>query len=79
LAQWHSLLLDNLDDAPDGIVEQIAGHVALAGPEQEFLAAQLAYRRNDVEAARKLITGCLRKLPGHKGFRDFAAAVGVEA
>ncbi|BBZ49531.1 hypothetical protein MHEI_12480 [Mycobacterium heidelbergense] len=37
---------------------------------------------NDVtntDAARDLTAQCLRKLPGHNGFREFAAEIGATA
>lgn len=33
LAQWHGLLLENLEDADGGVLDRIIGHAALAGPE----------------------------------------------
>jgi len=77
LAEWHSLLLDNLEDAEGGVLDGIAGHAALGGPEQKFLSARLAHRRGDTAHARDLVSQCLRKLPGHGGFRQFAAEIGA--
>jgi hypothetical protein len=77
LAQWHGLLLDNVDDTPGGVLDRIAGHAALDGPERKFFAARLALRRDDIGTARKLVRQCLQKLPGHTEFRDFAAEVGA--
>ena len=34
LAQWHGLLLENLADTDGGLLDRIAGHAALGGPEQ---------------------------------------------
>jgi hypothetical protein len=79
LAEWHGLLLEHLADTEGGLLDSIATHAALGGPEQAFVRARLAHRRGDTEAARDLVTGCLRKLPGHKDFRDFAAEIGVPA
>ncbi|WP_287015105.1 hypothetical protein [Gordonia sp. (in: high G+C Gram-positive bacteria)] len=78
MAQWYLYLLDNLDDTPDGVLDQIAQHTSLAGVEQTFFAAQLALRRSELATARQLVTECLRTLPRHSQFRAFAAEVGVE-
>ncbi len=51
LAEWHGLLLDNLEDT-DGVLDRIVGHVALGGPEQKFLSAHLAHRREDTAHPR---------------------------
>ncbi len=77
LAHWHRLLLDNLDDAEaGGVLDRIAGHAALGGPERTFFAAQLSARRGDLATARKLVAQCLTKLPGHSEFQRFAAEIG---
>lgn len=77
LAQWHGLLLDNLEDTAGGVLDRIAGHAALAGPEHTFFAARLAHRRGDIATARKLASTCLQKLPGHNRFREFATEIGA--
>jgi hypothetical protein len=79
LAEWHGLLLENLVDTEGGLLERIAGHAALGGPEHMFLSARLAHRRGNTDAARDLVARCLRKLPGHNDFREFAAEIGVTA
>lgn len=79
LAEWHGLLLENLVDTEGGLLDRIAGHAALSGPEQTFLSARLAHRRGNTDVARDLVARCLRKLPGHKGFREFAAEIGATA
>jgi hypothetical protein len=78
LAEWHGLLLENLVDT-GRLLDRIATHAALGGPEQTFVRARLAHRRGNTVAARDLVTGCLRKLPGHKDFRDFGAEIGATA
>lgn len=77
LAEWHGLLLENLVDTAGGLLERIAAHEALGGPEQTFLSARLAHRRGHTDAARDLVAQCLRKLPGHNDFREFAAQIGA--
>lgn len=79
LAEWHGLLLDNLVDTEGGQLDRIAGHAALGGPEHMFLSARLAQRRGNADVARDLVTRCLRKLQGHKDFREFAAEIGATA
>ena len=79
LAEWHGLLLENLADTEGGLLDRIAGHAALGGPEQTFLSARLAHRRGNTDVARDLVARCLRKLPGHKDFREFAAEIGATA
>lgn len=65
------------DDIKGGLLDTIAAHAALGGPAQTFLAARLAHRRGDADAARDLVTRCLRKQPGHKAFREFAVQIGA--
>jgi len=79
LAEWHGLLLENLADTEGGLLDRIVTHAALGGPEQTFLSARLEHRRGNTDVARDLTAGCLRKLPGHKDFRDFAAEIGAAA
>ena len=79
LAQWHGLLLENLADTEGGLLDRIAGHAALGGPEQTFVSARLAHRRGNSDVARDLSAQCLQKLPGHKEFREFAAEIGAAA
>ena len=79
LAEWHGLLLENLVDTAGGLLDRIATHAALGGPAQTFLSARLAHRRGDTDAARELTVQCLRKLPGHNGFREFAAEIDATA
>jgi hypothetical protein len=77
LAEWHALLLENLVDSQGGLFDRIVTHAALGGPERTFLSARLAHRHGNTNLARDLTAQCLRKLPGHKGFRDFAAEIGA--
>lgn len=79
LAEWHGLLLENLVDTKGGLIDRIAGHAALGGPEHMFLCARLAHRRGNTDVARELVARCLRKLPGHNDFREFAAEIGATA
>ena len=79
LAQWHGLLLENVADTDGGLLDRIARHAALGGPEQTFLSARLAHRRGNTDVARDLTAQCLRKLPGHNDFREFAAEIGAVA
>ncbi len=79
LVEWHNLLLMHLADTEGGLLDSIATHAALGGPEQTFLSARLAQRRGNTDVARDLVARCLRKLPGHKDFREFAAEIGAAA
>ncbi len=79
LAEWHGLLLENLANTEGGLLDRIVTHAALGGPEQTFLSARLEHRRGNTDVARDLIAHCLRKLPGHKDFHDFAAEIGAAA
>ena len=76
LADWHTLLLDRLSGSEDEeLLDRLVDHRALAGPERTFLQAQLAHRRGDDEAARKLVHDSLEGLPGHPGFHDLARRI----
>ncbi len=79
LAEWHLLLLERLagSEAEDRL-DRLAGHPALGGPELTFLQARLAQIRGDTDTARALTEACLRRLPGHNGFADFAVQIGAE-
>lgn len=79
LAEWHGLLLENLADTEGGLLDRITNHSALGGPEQTLLSARVAHRRGNTDAARDLTAQYLRKLPGHNGFREFAAEIGATA
>jgi hypothetical protein len=78
LAEWHEMLLERLagSDAEDQL-DRLVSHPALGGPERTFLQAQLAHDRGDTAAARKLIQECVRELPGHPEFAQFAAEMGA--
>ncbi len=49
-----------------------------AGPEADFLKAQAARLRGDLDEARTLIAECLKHLPGSTEFAAFAEEVGAE-
>ncbi len=51
---------------------------ALAGPELIFLRARIAERRGDVSQAAMLVTRCLKEMPGHQAYLDFAVEVGAD-
>jgi hypothetical protein len=80
LAEWHEMLLERFAGAleEDELLDQLVASPALAGPELNFLHAQIAERRGDVAQAARLVTECLRELPGHQGYLDFAVDVGAE-
>jgi hypothetical protein len=76
LAEWHLLLLDHLidSDAEDQL-DRLAHHPALGGPELYYLQAQLAFRRGDLDSARKLVNTGLDRLPGHTEMLAFAVEI----
>jgi hypothetical protein len=75
LAYWNSLLLEHLDE---GRAQRLAEHPAFDGTDAEFLRAQAAQLRGDLDEARTLITKCLETLPGSMQYAEFAEEVGAE-
>ncbi len=78
LAEWHLTLLDQLfdGDAEDRL-DRLAAHLSLGGPDLVYFRAQLARRRGDLHAARRLIAEALDQLPGHRNFLAFAIEIGA--
>ncbi len=78
LAAWHAMLLDRLfgSEAEDRL-DRLASHPALGGPDLAYLQAQLARRRGHLEAARRLVTGALAQLPGHRDYLALANEIGA--
>jgi len=77
LARCHQLLLDRLIDTEgDALLDRIASHPALGGPELTFFQAQLAHRRGEADRARKLLHNALRTRPGHPNFLALAHEIG---
>ncbi len=76
LAEWHAMLVDRLfgSDSEDRL-DRLATHPALGGPDLIYLQAQLARRRGDLVAARRLVTGALDRLPGHRDYLAFAKEI----
>jgi hypothetical protein len=78
LAGWHLMLLDRLVDTDDeDLLDRLATHAGLVGPELTFFQSRLADRRGDRGRARSLVHDSLSKLPGHQGFLDFAHEIGA--
>jgi hypothetical protein len=76
LANWHTLMVDRLiGSEEEDLLDRLAVHPALAGPERTFLQAQLAHRRGDNETACKLVHDSLEGLPGHPDFHDLARRI----
>lgn len=76
LAEWHHLLLERLlDSGREELLEALATHPALGGPELVFFQAKLAHRRGDAGSARELVYRALEELPGHSAFLAFAAGI----
>jgi len=79
LAAWHEMLLDRFAGTPeDELLDRLIASPALAGAELNFLRARIVARRGDVTQAATLATECLKELPGHQGYLEFAAEVGAE-
>ena len=79
LAAWHEMLLDRFAGTPeDELLDRLVASPALAGPELTFLCARIAERRGDVSRAATLVTRCLKEMPGHQAYLDFAVKVGAE-
>lgn len=78
LARWHRLLLDRLVDTEgDALLDRLASHPALGGPELTFVQARLARWRGETDNARRLVREALRTLPGHSELLAFAAEIGA--
>jgi hypothetical protein len=78
LAKWHDLLISKLTGSEvENLLDKLVAHPALGGPELTFVQAKLAYQRGDPKGARPLVYDCLKDLPGHQGFLDFAADIGA--
>jgi hypothetical protein len=79
LAAWHEMLLNRFAGTPeDELLDRLAASPALAGPELIFLHARIADRRGDACQAAALVTKCLKELPGHQAYLDFAAELGAK-
>jgi hypothetical protein len=79
LASWHEMLIERFAGTPeDDLLDRLAASPALSGPELTFLRARIAQRRGDVSQAAALVTKCLKELPGHQAYLDFALEVGAE-
>lgn len=76
LAEWHAMLIDRLFGSnSEDRLDRLATHPALGGPDLIYLQAQLARRRGDLVAARRLVTGALDRLPGHRDYLAFAKEI----
>jgi hypothetical protein len=79
LAELHTALVDALLGTDgEGLLEALARHAALGGPERTFIAARLAAHRGRLTEARALIERCLAELPGRASFLDLATKVGAQ-
>jgi hypothetical protein len=78
LAGWHRLLLDRFVDTDhEGLLDRLATHSKLGGPELTFFQSMLAHHRGDTDGARRLVHDSLSTFPGHQGFLDFANEIGA--
>jgi hypothetical protein len=79
LSVWHELLLDHFGAGPeDELLDRLAASPGLGGPELTFLRARIAERRGERAQAAALITQCLKELPGHPAYLDFAVEISVK-
>jgi hypothetical protein len=79
LAVWHKMLLDRFAGTPeDELLDRLVASPALAGPELIFLRARLAERRGDASQSAAFVTRCLKELPGHQEYLDFAVEIGAK-
>ena len=79
LAAWHEMLVDRFAGTPeDELLDRLTASPALAAPELTFLRARIAARHGDAAAAAALAAECLKALPGHQGYLEFATEVGAE-
>ena len=67
------MLLDRFAGTPeDDLLDRLAASPAPARPELNFLRARLAERRDDVPQATAFVARCLKEMPGHHAYLDFA-------
>jgi hypothetical protein len=79
LTLWHELLLDHFGAGPDDeLIDRLTASPGLAGPDLTFLRARIAERRGQGAQATALVTECLKELPGHQAYLDFAAEIGAQ-
>jgi hypothetical protein len=79
LTVWHDMLLDRFAGTPeDELLDRLIASPAVAGAELTFLRAKLAACRDNVPQAATLAAECLKELPGHQGYLEFAVQVGAE-
>ena len=80
MIDWHLILVDRfMGSEEEPLLDRLAEHPALGGPEQAFLRARLALARDDLPTARRLIHQALERLPGHHAFLDLARQIDVAA
>lgn len=73
---WHLQLLERFAGTEEEpLLDRLADHAALGGPEQTYFRARLARARDDLPTARKLIHEALEELPGHSDFFAFACEI----
>lgn len=77
LARWHQLLVERLVDTEgEPLLDRLATHGALAGPDLALVQARLALHRGDPHSARRLARDALRALPGHPELLALSRAAG---
>lgn len=76
MLDWHLILLDRFfGSEEEPLLDRLAEHPALGGPEQAYFRARLARERDDLPTARRLVHEALEQLPGHHAFLDLARQI----
>lgn len=79
MIDWHLILLDRFAGTEEeALLDRLAVHPALGGPEQAYFQARLAQVRGDVPAARRLVCQALEVLPGNQDFLALALEIDAE-
>ena len=77
---WLLLLVERFAGAggeEEELLDRLAVHPALGGPDLVFVQARLAQARGDADGARALVFQALEVLPGHHDYLAFAARIGA--
>lgn len=78
LSAWHGILLHRrAGSESDEVLDRIAEHPQLGGPELDFFRARLAYLRGSTEEAHTFVSAALQRLPGHDAMLTFAHDIGA--
>jgi hypothetical protein len=76
MIHWHLVLLQRFSGTEEEpLLDRLAEHAALGGPEQTYFRALLAQARDDLTTARQLTGQALERLPGHAGLLALAQEI----